>query len=117
MMEMLIVIRVKEKEKEDLMKMLIDTFDYWGYTYLYKKNTNELLLVNKHGFATFEYNDSFYKDPQSGEEYGEMVITLTSTEKQLPLLAQDIVKDLMVMGLNKNVLTYYINERNRILYR
>jgi len=110
MIEMIILITIKEKEKEDLMKRLIDTFDYWGYTYLYLENPSKVLLVNKYGFASFEFTESYYKDPKSGEEYGEMLVTLTATERQMPLLAQEVIKDLMYMGLHKNVTLYHINK-------
>jgi hypothetical protein len=111
MMEMIIVVQVKENEKKDLMKKLIDTFEYEGHAYLYLKNTNEILLAHKNGFVSFEYNESFYKDPKSGEEFGEMVITLLSTRKQLPLLVQEVIRELMYLGLHDNVTAYYINRK------
>jgi len=109
MKDMLIVIEVKEKEKEDLLKKLMDTFDFLGYAYLYNKYTKEILLVYKHGFVTFRYNDSYYKSPENGEEFGEMEVILRTTERQMPLLAQEVIRDLIYLGLHEKVKYFYTN--------
>jgi len=110
MKKILIYIEVNDTEKNEIMKRIMDTLDFYYYTYIYNKYSNEILLITKHGFATFSISGNYYKDPTSGKEYGYIEIELTATLKQLPQLAMEITKILAELGLYKNAVGFYINE-------
>jgi hypothetical protein len=112
MKEMIIVLEVNDAEKKEIMKKIMDTLDFYYYTYIYGKYSNEILLITKYGFATFEITDDYYKDPTNGREYGYINVYLTTTEKQLPQLAMEVTRILAEIGLYKNAVGFYINECN-----
>jgi hypothetical protein len=109
MKQVLIVIQVEQGEKENILKSIMYLLDLGGSSYLYEKTTNSIILVNQYGFATFEYNGSYYKDPNSGKEYGEMEVTITSTASQLPQMTQEVIGLLKSMGLHDDVVMFHIN--------
>ena len=110
MKKILIYLEVNDTEKKEILKKIMDTLDFYYYTYIYNKYSNEIVLITKYGFATFSISGNYYKDPTSGNEYGYIEIELTATLKQLPQLAMEITKILTELGLYKNAVGFYINE-------
>jgi|LAFI01.1.fsa_nt_gi hypothetical protein len=110
MKKVLIYLEVDNTEENDVMKRIMDTLDFFYYTYIYNKYSNEILLITKHGFATFRISEKYYKDPASGKEYGYIEIELTATLKQLPLLVMEVARILSEIGLYKNAVGFCINE-------